>query len=163
MSPKKAATLRARKISSKHTCWLVLITTPLIASLKGWQFRKRSTRKRRPKHEAPKSRKRGTQNSKTEHPKLENEAPKSRNHCRLKDYNFKSCMTQAKPGGGNGCVRTSKGPTIHPTEHFISRLQRQDGIDIYWSKTSFLSRFCLRKHPLEHFASTYIDHCRSYQ
>ena len=44
-----------------------------------------------PKHEAPKSRKRSTQNSKTKHPgieneapKLENETPKSRNYCRLK-------------------------------------------------------------------------------
>ena len=26
----------------------------------------------------------------TKHPNLENEALKSRNHCRLKDYNFKS-------------------------------------------------------------------------
>ena len=34
MSPKEAATLRARKISSKHTFWLVLSTTPLLASLK---------------------------------------------------------------------------------------------------------------------------------
>ena len=55
-----------------------------------------------------------TQNSKTKHPKLENEALKTQNHCRLKNYNFKSCMTQAKPGGGNGWVRTSKGPQIHP-------------------------------------------------
>ena len=36
------------------------------------------TRKRRPKHEAPKSRKRSTLNSKTKHPNLENEAPKTR-------------------------------------------------------------------------------------
>ena len=57
-------------------------------------------------------------------PRLENEAPKTRNHCRLNDYNFKSCMTQAKPGGGNGCVGTSKGPPIHPTEHLFSRLER---------------------------------------
>ena len=35
MSPKEAATLTARKISSKHTFWLVLSTTPLLASLKG--------------------------------------------------------------------------------------------------------------------------------
>ena len=34
MSPKEAATLTARKISSKHTFWLVL-GTPLLASLKG--------------------------------------------------------------------------------------------------------------------------------
>ena len=34
MSPKEAATLIARKISSKHTFWLVLSTTPLLASLK---------------------------------------------------------------------------------------------------------------------------------
>ena len=31
----------------------------------------------------------------TKHPNLENEAPKTRNHCRLKNYNFKSCMTLA--------------------------------------------------------------------
>ena len=46
------------------------------------------------------------------HPKLENEAPKSQNHCRLKNYNFKSCMSQAKPGGGNGCVKALKWPRI---------------------------------------------------
>ena len=73
----------------------------------------RSTQISKTKHpklenEAPKSRKRSTQDSKTKHPKLKNEAPKSRNHCRLKDYNFKSCMTQAKPGGGNGCVKALK-------------------------------------------------------
>ena len=44
----------------------------------------------------------------TKHLKLENEAPKSRNHCRLKDYNCKSCMTQAKPGGGNGFAKALK-------------------------------------------------------
>ena len=53
------------------------------------------------------------QDSKTEHPNLENEAPKSRNHCRLKNYNIKSCMTQAEPGGGNAFVRTSKSPQIY--------------------------------------------------
>ena len=89
----------------------------------------RSTQNSKTKHpnlenEAPKTRKQSTQDSKTKHPKLENEAPKSRNHCTLKDNNFKSCMTQAKLGGGNGCVRTSKGPPIHLTEHLISRLQR---------------------------------------
>ena len=65
------------------------------------------------KNEAPKARKRSTQISKMKHPRLENEAPKSRNHCRLKNYNFKSCMTQDEPGGGNVCVRTSKGPQMH--------------------------------------------------
>ena len=56
----------------------------------------------------------------TKHPNLENEAPienealekealKSRNHCRLNDYNFTSSMTQSESGGGSGCVRTSKG------------------------------------------------------
>ena len=54
----------------------------------------------------------------TKHSNLENEAPKTRNHCSLKNYNFKSCMTQAEPGGGNECVRTSKGPQIHPTVLF---------------------------------------------
>ena len=54
----------------------------------------------------------------TKHPKLENEAPKTRNHCRLKNYNFKSCMMQTEPGGGSGCVRTSKGPQIHPKGFF---------------------------------------------
>ena len=43
-----------------------------------WYCRKRSTRKRRPKRETPKTRKRSTQNSKTEHPNLENGAPKNR-------------------------------------------------------------------------------------
>ena len=77
----------------------------------------RSTQISKTKHpklenEAPKSRKRSTQILKTKHPKLENGAPKTRKHCTVKDNNFKSCMTQAKPGGGNGCVRTSKGPPI---------------------------------------------------
>ena len=63
-------------------------------------------------NEAPKTRKRSTQDSKTKPPGLENEAPKSRNHCRMKDYNFKSCMTQAKPGGGNGCLKALKWPRI---------------------------------------------------
>ena len=53
----------------------------------------RSTQDSKTKHpklenEAPKIRKRITQNSKTKHPNLENEAPKSRNHCTSKDYNF---------------------------------------------------------------------------
>ena len=39
-------------------------------------------------NEAPKSRKRSTQDSKTKYPNLENEALKSRNHRTLKDYNF---------------------------------------------------------------------------
>ena len=64
-------------------------------------------------NEAPKAQKRSTQISKTKHPRLENEAPKSRNHCRLKNYNFKSCTMQDEPGGGNACVRTSKGPQMH--------------------------------------------------
>ena len=64
------------------------------------------------KHLKTKTKARSTQISKTKHPGLENEAPKSRNHCRLKDYNFKSCMMQAKPGGGNGCVKASKWPRI---------------------------------------------------
>ena len=64
-------------------------------------------------NEAPKARKQSTQISETKHPRLENEAPKSQNHCRLKNYNFKSCMTQDEPGGGNPCVRTSKGPQMH--------------------------------------------------
>ena len=69
------------------------------------------------KHSKTKTEARSTQISKTKHPKLENEAlkneaPKSRNHCRLKDYNLKSCMTQAKPGGGNGCVKALKWPRI---------------------------------------------------
>ena len=64
---------------------------------------------------APKSRKRSTQDSKTKHPNLENEV-------RWRTYNFKSCMTQAKPDGGNGWVRTFKGSPIHPTDHLISHL-----------------------------------------
>ena len=70
----------------------------------------RSTKHPNLENEAPKTRKRSTQISKTKHPKLENEALRSRNHCRLKDYNFKSCMTQAKPAGGNGCVKALQSP-----------------------------------------------------
>ena len=72
----------------------------------------RSTKHPNLENEAPNTRKRSTQDSKTKHPKLENEAPKSRNHRRLKDYNFKSCMTQAKPAGDNGCVKALKWPRI---------------------------------------------------
>ena len=57
------------------------------------------------KHSKMKAEEQRTKISKTKHPKLKNKASKSRNHCRLKDYNFKSCMPQAKPGGGNGCVK----------------------------------------------------------
>ena len=79
--------------------------------------RKRSTQDSKTKHprlenEAPMTRKWSTRDLKTKHPKLKNKAPKSRNLCRLKDYNFKSCMTQAKPGGGNGCVKALKWPRI---------------------------------------------------
>ena len=59
-----------------------------------------------------------TQISKTNYPKLENEAPKTRNHCSLKNYNFKSCMTQTEPSGGSEFVHTSKGPQIHPKSLF---------------------------------------------
>ena len=58
---------------------------------------------------------RSTQNSKTRHPNLENEAPKTRNHCRLKNYNLS--LAWRKPNrvqACNGCVRTSKRPQIHP-------------------------------------------------
>ena len=65
----------------------------------------------------------------TKHSNLENEAPienealekealKSRNHCRLNDYNFTSSMTQSESGGGSGCVRTSKGRQ-NPSQGFI--------------------------------------------
>ena len=60
---------------------------------------------------------RSTQISKTKHPNLETTV-------RWRTTAFKSCMTEAKPGGGKGWVRTFKGPPIHPTEHLISRLQR---------------------------------------
>ena len=126
----------------------------------------RSTQISKAKHpdlenETPRTRKRSTQNSKTKQPKLESEAPKSRNHCWLKDYNFKSCMTQAKPGGGNGSVRTSKSPPIHSTEHYFNFSPAEVG-QFYWLSPSFLPPFCLRKPLLEHFASTYVDHW-SYQ
>ena len=50
---------------------------------------------------------------------LENEAPKTRNHCRLNNYNFTSCVTQSESGGGSGCVRTFKGPQ-NPSQGFIT-------------------------------------------
>ena len=62
------------------------------------------------RHSKTKTEARSTQISKTKHLNLENEAPKTRNHCRLNNYNFTSCMTQSELGGGSGCVRTSKGP-----------------------------------------------------
>ena len=44
------------------------------------------------RHSKTKTETRSTQISKTKHLNLENEAPKSRNHCRLNNYNFTSCM-----------------------------------------------------------------------
>ena len=49
---------------------------------------------------------------------LEKEALKTRNHCRLNNYNFTSSMTQSESGGGSGCVRTSKGRQ-NPSQGFI--------------------------------------------
>ena len=85
------------------------------------------------KTEAPKSQRASTQNSKTKHLNLENEAleneapieneaPKTRNHCRLNNYNFTSSMTQSESGGGSGCVRTSKGRQ-NPSQGFIKACQ----------------------------------------
>ena len=69
----------------------------------------------KPKHSKTKTEARSTQISKTKHLNLENEAPtekeapKTRNCCRLNNYNFTSCMTQSESGEGSGRVRTSKG------------------------------------------------------
>ena len=59
----------------------------------------------------------------TKHPDLENEAPKTRNHCRLKNYNFKSCMTQAEPGGGMQRMRPHFQLSINPSQGFILSLR----------------------------------------
>ena len=59
--------------------------------------------------------------SKNEAP-IANEAPKTRNHCRLNNYNFTSSMTQFEPGGGSGCVRASKGRQ-NPSQGFIKACQ----------------------------------------
>ena len=80
----------------------------------------RSTQISKTKHpnlenEAPKTRKRRPLN-------LENEAPKTRNHCRFNKCNFTSYMTQSESGGGSGCVRTSKGPQ-NPFQGFIIACQ----------------------------------------
>ena len=50
---------------------------------------------------------------------LENEAPKTRKHCRFNKCNFTSYMTQSESGGGSGCFRTSKGPQ-NPSQGFIT-------------------------------------------
>ena len=78
-----------------------LFLSPSLPTTQRGYFRKRSTRKRRPKHL-----------------NLENEATKTRNHCRLNNYNFTSRMTQSESGGGSGCVRTSKGRQ-NPSQGFI--------------------------------------------
>ena len=78
------------------------------------------------KHSKTKTEARSTQISKTKHLNLENEAPtekeapKTRNCCRLNNYNFTSCMTQSESGEGSGRVRTSKG---HPCQGFIKACQ----------------------------------------
>ena len=108
--------------------------------------RKRSTQNSKTK--TPKSQKRSTQNLKTKHPRLktkhpklkneapflenedpkisktkysnlENEAPKTWNHCNV---GCTSCMTQSESGGGSRCVRTSKGPQ-NPSQGFIRACQ----------------------------------------
>ena len=86
---------------------------------------------------SPKIRKRSTQISKTKHPKLENEAPKTRNHCRLNNYNFTSSMTQSESGVGSGCVRTSKGRQIHPKVWPVSSL----GVFVFEFLGAWFSRF----------------------
>ena len=65
------------------------------------------------KTEAP-----STQNLKTKHPNLENEAPKTQDHCRLNNYNFMSRTMQSEWGGGSGFVCTSIGPQ-NPFQGFI--------------------------------------------
>ena len=85
-----------------------------------------STKYPKLENEAPKTRKRSTQNLENEALKtrkrrplnLENEAPKTRNHCRFNNCNFTSYMTQSESGGGSGCVRTSKGPQ-NPSQGFM--------------------------------------------
>ena len=72
----------------------------------------RSTKHPKLENEALKTRKRRPLN-------LENEAPKTRNLCRFNKRNFTSYMTQSESGGGSGCVRTSKGPQ-NPSQGFIT-------------------------------------------
>ena len=68
--------------------------------------------KRRPKHEAPKSRKRSTQNSKTKHPKLENEAPKSRKRSTLNSKTKHPNLENEAPRTRKRSTQNSK--TKHP-------------------------------------------------
>ena len=116
----------------------VYVLVSIQGSFENEALEARSTQISKTKHpnlenEAPKSRKRSTQSSKTKHlnleneapienEALENEAPKTRNHCRLNNYNFTSSMTQSESGGGSGCVRTSKGPQ-NPSQGFIKACQ----------------------------------------
>ena len=115
--------------------------------------RKRSTQISKTEHprlenEAPKPRKQSTQISKMKHPKLENGAPKTRKWStqtskmkhpnlettvRWRSTTFKSCMTQAKPGGGNESGRTFKGLPIHPTEHWFLAWRSRAVSTFHWA------------------------------
>ena len=57
------------------------------------------------KHSKTKTEARSTQNSKTKHLNLENEAPKTRNHCRLNNCNFTSSMGEAPREKITSCLR----------------------------------------------------------
>ena len=113
-------------------CWLAEVNLGSFEN-KALENEDRSTKHPKLKNEAPKSRKRSTQNSKRKHlnleneapienKALENEAPKTQNHCRLSNYNFTSSMTQSESGGGSRCIRTSKGPQ-NPSQGFITACQ----------------------------------------
>ena len=72
----------------------------------------------------------------TKHPKLENEAPKSRKRSTYRkrstqnskplkvelNNNFTSSMTQSESGGGSGCVQTYKGRQ-NPSQGFMKACQ----------------------------------------
>ena len=74
------------------------------------------------KNEEPETRKRRPLN-------LENEAPKTGNHCRFNKCNFMSYMTQSESGGGSGCVGTSKGPQ-NPSQGFITNCFTETGYPV---------------------------------
>ena len=63
-------------------------------------------------HEAPKSRKQSTQNSKTEHPKLENEAPKTRKRSTQDSKTKHSKLENGAPKSWTRSIQKSK--TKHP-------------------------------------------------
>ena len=102
---------------------VVLKMKHLKTKTEAWSTQNSKTNHPNLENEGPKTRKQSTLSRKRRPQNLKNEAPKIRNHCRFNKCNFTSYMTQSESGGGSGCVRTSKGPQ-NLFQGFIKACQR---------------------------------------